>query len=167
MPITWAPSAVNDAAARYVLERFALYDPDLPWYYIVGQLKLSAQAFLSIGIPHRNYEEVAVSCRLVKECLVLAGRTFKLGPAQARGVIVAMSIMEALEKKANGTDFMALVHIVEGNDPDGLMRMALDEGREDKPPTFKQEVDRRIAEVQKRQREEELLAGLAKKGLPK
>lgn len=167
MPITWAPSEVNSAAARYVLERFALWDPDLPWYYIAGQLKLSAQTFLSIGIPHRNYDEVAASCRLVKECLVLAGRTFKLSPAQARGVIVAMSIMDALEKKANGTDLMALLHIVEGNDPDGLMKTGLNERREDKPLTFQQEVNRRMAEVQKRQREEECLAGLAKKGLPK
>lgn len=166
MPITWAPSEVNEAAARYVLERFALWDPDLPWYYIAGQLRHMAHALLLTGIPHRNFDEVIASCGRVKECLVLAGRIFKLTPAQARGVIVAMSIMEALEKKTNGTDLMALVHIIEGNDPDGLMKTAFNEGRENKPLTFQQEANRRMAEVQKRQMEEKLLTALAKKGLP-
>jgi hypothetical protein len=165
MPITWAPSEVNDAAARYVLERFALWDPDLPWYYIAGQLRHMAHALLLTGIPHRNFDEVIASCGRVKECLVLAGRIFKLTPAQARGVIVAMSIMEALEKKTNGTDLMALVHIVEGNDPDGLLKTALDEVRDEKPPSLQEEVNRKIAEVTRRHREEQLLAGLAKKGL--
>lgn len=165
MPVTWAPTKVTEETARYVLERFALYDQDLPWYYIAGQLRLVAHAFLSIGIPHRNYDEVVASCGRVKECLVLAGRSLKLSPAQARGVIVAMSIMEALEKKAKGTDFMALVDIIDGKDPDGLLTTALDEGREEKPPSLKEEVNRKIAEVKRRHHEEQLLAGLAKKGL--